>query len=336
VDGGSIRVHGKITTLLALGVGIHPDFTGRENIYYNGLLLGMSKEDIARKTPSIIEFSELGDFIDQPFSIYSSGMKARLLFSISMSIDPQILIVDEALATGDSYFIHKATRRIRELCNKGATILFVSHNLSQVAQLCQRALLIIDGRIRDEGEAAKVIGSYNKWVFERETNAPVIRENQALTMIGGTGEVEITNIKLKDADGKVSTGFYSGETMQAELHYRSRLPPGCKVHLFLGFVEAKDLTYVAEVNTVNHVEGIGRPARQTQITLESEGVIRLQFEPLLLLNNHYGLWIILYERDKYYYCEYKNAAPFFVARRGNAWMRGDATVWQFCRISTDP
>src|SRR4030043_2468986 len=145
VDKGNINVYGKITALLTLGLGFHLEFTGRENIFYGGLLLGMSKREILRKMPGIIEFAEIGDYIDRPLRTYSSGMRARLVFATSMSIDPDILLVDEALATGDSYFVQKCSKRIEEICKSGATILYVSHNMWHIQQLCHRAILMDRG-----------------------------------------------------------------------------------------------------------------------------------------------------------------------------------------------
>ena len=144
-----------MTALLALGVGVNPEFSGRENILFNGILLGLTKEEVLRKTPDIIDFAEIGEFINQPFRTYSSGMKARLLFAISMSVAPDIMIVDEALATGDTYFVKKCARRIRDLVSGGTTILFVSHNLHQIVELCDRAYLMSKGQMISEGVAGQ-------------------------------------------------------------------------------------------------------------------------------------------------------------------------------------
>jgi lipopolysaccharide transport system ATP-binding protein len=334
IEKGAIEVNGKVTALLALGVGVHPEFTGRENIYYGGLLLGMSKREIIEKTPSIIEFAELGEFIDRPFRTYSSGMRARLLFSISMSVDPDILIVDEALATGDAHFVQKCAARIKALCSSGATVLLVSHNVAQIAQLCGRAVFMAAGRILAEGRPDEVLAAYNDYVFSKEQAHPLISTPQPLQPVSGSGEVTVVDVRLSDARGEEATGFYTGEPMRAEIRYRSALPAGARADLFVGFLAAADQRYLGEFNTVNFLEGPGRAVREARLELAPEGIVTLTFDPLLLLNNHYSLWIIFYDRETRYYCEYKSVAPFFVARRGNAWMRNDAVFWQPCRIET--
>ena len=332
VDEGNIELNGKVTALLALGVGVHPEFTGRENILYGGMLLGMSKQEVLRKTPGIIEFSELGEFIDQPFRTYSSGMKARLLFSISMSIDPDILIVDEALATGDAYFVQKCSERIQKLCISGATILFVSHNLSQIQQLCQRAYFMAEGHLLEEGTAAEVISAYNRWVFKKEAKVSFVVKNDGLLSTGGSGEIEITDLKLKNSRGEDLRGFYTGESMTIDLYYRSHIGKKVMADLFLGFITCGNQAYVGEMNTVNYLKGMGDSIKKAQIEITGEGRIQISIQSLLLLNNHYSLWIILYDKSRYF-CEYKNVFPFFVARRNNAIMRGDAIFWQPCEFT---
>jgi ABC-type polysaccharide/polyol phosphate transport system ATPase subunit len=329
VDRGNIKVNGKITALLTLGLGFHLEFTGRENIFYGGMLLGMSKKEILRKTPDIIEFSEIGDYIDRPLRTYSSGMRARLIFATSMSIDPDVLLVDEALATGDSYFVQKCSKRIGEICESGATILYVSHNMWQVQQLCHRVILIDKGELLADGEPTSVVARYHQLVFEREGRHPLVKENQELKMVSGTGEVILTDIRIKDKNGEETTRFHAGDVMNIELHYQSFTEEIGEINLFIGFLSCKDFSYIGEINTVEYVEPVNMQTKTETIKIQRKGIISIKIEPLLLLNNHYALWVIPYEKGlgHMYYSEYKNVKPFFVAKASNPALKGDAVCW---------
>ncbi len=197
VDAGSIAVRGSVHALLALGVGVNPEFTGRENIFYSGLLFGMSRLEIGEKLPAIVEFSELGDFIDQPFRTYSAGMRARLLFSISMSITPEILIVDEALATGDLAFVQKCYHRLNQLLTRGITMLFVSHSISQVRQFCSRCVVLEKGRLVFDGDTDAAIGRYVSGMH-RQAREQINRSSGSLHAPPlGTGELCIDAVYLE-------------------------------------------------------------------------------------------------------------------------------------------
>ena len=158
---GNIKVNGKLTSLLELGAGFHPDFTGRENIYFNAAIFGLTKQEIEKRLDTIIEFSELGEFIDSPVRTYSSGMYMRLAFSIAINVDAEILLIDEILAVGDQHFQEKCFNKLHELKeNENKTIVIVSHNLDQVKDLCNRAVWIKDGKIEMDGDPEKVIDKY--------------------------------------------------------------------------------------------------------------------------------------------------------------------------------
>jgi len=161
---GEVKINGRVSTLLELGAGFHPDFTGRENIFLNASILGMSRKEIKERLDDIIAFAELGDFIDNPVRNYSSGMYTRLGFAVAVHVDPEILLIDEVLAVGDLAFQEKCFAKIRELQKKGTTIILVSHSPKQVENLCDNAVWLDNGEIRMQGLAREVVEAYDQFM----------------------------------------------------------------------------------------------------------------------------------------------------------------------------
>ena len=159
---GTLKTYGKLTSLLELGAGFHPDFTGRENIYFNAAIFGLTKKEIDERLQDIIDFSELGDFIDSPVRTYSSGMYMRLAFSVAINVDAEILLIDEILAVGDQHFQDKCFAKLEELAKSKMTIVIVSHSLGAVQKLCKRAIWINNGEVAKDGACQEVIDEYLK------------------------------------------------------------------------------------------------------------------------------------------------------------------------------
>ncbi|HUM13865.1 MAG TPA: ABC transporter ATP-binding protein, partial [Myxococcaceae bacterium] len=168
---GTVEVHGRISALLELGAGFHPDFSGRENIFVNGIILGMSRREIRARLEEIIEFSELGDFIDEPVRTYSSGMYARLAFAVATHVDPEILLIDEILSVGDEHFGRKSTAKMEEFRNAGKTILLVTHDLNTLQRRCDQAAWLDAGVLRALGNPVDVVAAYRAAVAEAEVVA---------------------------------------------------------------------------------------------------------------------------------------------------------------------
>ena len=157
---GTIVTHGKLTSLLELGAGFHPDFSGRENIYFNSSIFGLTKKEIDSRLEQIIEFSELGELIDNPVRTYSSGQYMRLAFSVAINVDAEILLIDEILSVGDQHFQEKCFNKMRELKKEGKTMVFVTHSMESVRNLCDRAIWLYDGKIRMDGNTNEVVNEY--------------------------------------------------------------------------------------------------------------------------------------------------------------------------------
>ncbi len=165
---GHVAVDGKVSALIELGAGFHPEISGRENVFINGIMLGLSRAQIAARFDEIVSFAELEEFIDAPVKTYSSGMYMRLGFSVAIHVDPDVLLIDEVLAVGDEAFVHKCLDKIAEFKRRGKTILLVTHSLESVRRLCNRAMWIRDGRVMQIGDPPRVIGAYLSWVAEKE------------------------------------------------------------------------------------------------------------------------------------------------------------------------
>jgi len=200
---GAVCVSGRIAAILELGMGFNPDLTGRQNATHIAGLLGFSRSDIQTLMPEIERFAEIGNYFDEPVRTYSSGMQMRVAFSLATAIRPEILIVDEALAVGDAYFVHKCFKRIREFRDAGTTLLIVSHDKSAVQSLCDRAVMLDKGRLVADGAPQEVLDLYNAMIAEKE-NATVRQlrtEDGAAMTVSGTGEATIERIWLEDRHG---------------------------------------------------------------------------------------------------------------------------------------
>lgn len=201
---GSVAISGRVAALLELGMGFHGDFTGRQNAIMAGQLLGIQLEEIYRLMPEIESFAEIGEYIDQPVRMYSSGMQMRLAFSVATAIRPDVLIVDEALSVGDAYFQHKSFERIREFRRQGTTLLIVSHDKSAIQSICDRAILLNKGSIAMEGKPEAVMDYYNALLADnqnQEVTQEVTVAGQTQT-ISGTGEATVSEIQVLNQKGQ--------------------------------------------------------------------------------------------------------------------------------------
>lgn len=200
---GQVHMTGRVAAMLELGMGFHPDFTGRQNAFMAGQLLGYTPDEIQRLMPDIEAFSEIGDYIDQPVRVYSSGMQMRLAFSVATAIRPDILIVDEALSVGDAYFVHKSFDRIRQFRAQGTTLLIVSHDKQAIQSICDRAILLNQGKLALEGEPEAVMDYYNALLADNQ-NQQVrqdVRADGKVQTVSGTGEATVSAISLIDHAG---------------------------------------------------------------------------------------------------------------------------------------
>lgn len=223
---GKVEMQGRVAALLELGMGFHPDFTGRQNVFMAAQLLGMSAEEVSSLMPEIEAFAEIGEYIDQPVRVYSSGMQVRLAFAVATARRPDILIVDEALSVGDTYFQHKSFDRIREFRKQGTTLLIVSHDRASIQSICDRAILLNAGKLAMEGTPEAVMDYYNALLAEHQGQS--IRQellpNGKLQTISGTGEAQIAHIALLNQDGRTVETVDVGEMVTLRVDVKVNAP----------------------------------------------------------------------------------------------------------------
>lgn len=248
---GEVRVNGRVSALLELGAGFNPEFTGRDNVYLNGAILGFSSAAMDRKYRDIVDFAEIGDFIDQPVKTYSSGMVVRLAFSVAIHVDPEILLVDEALAVGDIYFRQRCMRKVHELRARGITILFVSHATGDVKALGDRAMWLRSGRLVEIGETDRVVTKYLAAMAQKDSaylshvadsapragasfEAPEITENLPnIDHRFGDGRGEILGIQILDSNLEPCGSIDPQSTIVVRISVRAKAP---LAHPIVGFM----------------------------------------------------------------------------------------------------
>lgn len=224
---GAVRSVGRVAAILELGMGFNPDLSGRENAYHSAGLMGYSQEQIAEMMPQIEEFAEIGEYFDHPIRTYSSGMQMRVAFSVATARRPDMLIVDEALSVGDAYFVHKSFQRIREFREAGTTLLIVSHDAAAIQSMCDRAILIDQGRVMLDGEPQQVLDYYNALISERENNTVrVEKRDNGIATESGTREAEFESLEMLDESGRPAEYLLVGQqaTLRARVRIRGEVP----------------------------------------------------------------------------------------------------------------
>lgn len=232
-DEGTIEVNGRVSSLLELGAGFHPDLSGRENIYNNASIFGLTKKEIDDRLKDIVDFSELGTFIDNPVRTYSSGMYMRLAFSVAINVNADILLIDEILAVGDANFQAKCFNKLKEIRSKGTTIVIVSHSLEQIEQFCDRSVWIHEGKVMAQGQPDVIDMQYLDFMgMVRKRNEALLSGMTPVQRVEvgssenalrwGTGEVKITGVKALDKNGKEQKIFATGEDIRFVIDYSVR------------------------------------------------------------------------------------------------------------------
>jgi len=250
---GSVWMDGSVAALLELGMGFHPDFTGRQNAYMAGQLLGMTVEQITALMPQIEAFADIGDYMDQPVRVYSSGMQMRVAFSVATARRPDILIVDEALSVGDAYFQHKSFDRIRQFQKQGTTLLLVSHDKQAIQSVCDRAILLDGGRLAREGKPEEIMDYYNAMIAERENDTVRQAEVEGkVQTVSGTGEATVADIALLDEHGERVEVVDVGSPVTLEVRVKVNAPIP---RMVLGYM-IKDRLGQPMYGTNTHLKGL--------------------------------------------------------------------------------
>ncbi len=283
---GNVTVNGRVTALLELGAGFHPDLSGRDNVYLNGAVMGLTRRDVDSRIDQIIDFAEISEFIDVPVKDYSSGMYARLGFSVAIHLDPDILLVDEVLSVGDAAFQQKCNERMQELRESGITVLFVSHSLETIANTCSQAVWLDKGRVRMAGDIHKVTDAYYAYSLERSLGRS--RYAQSTENRYGSGEARITQVELLDSAGNMVQQAKTNQSLVVRMHYLTQL----RIHqpaFGLAFNHLLTDTNIAGPNNILSQHSIP--------FIEDEGWVDYHIPSLPFLPGEYTITTAIYDHE---------------------------------------
>ncbi len=326
-DEGTITMKGRVSSLIELGAGFHPDMSGRENIYTNASIFGLKKEEIDNRLQQIIDFSELGDYIDNPVRTYSSGMYTRLAFAVAINVDADILLIDEILAVGDAAFQAKCFNRLRDIKKKGTTIVIVSHSLGQIEQICDRSIWINNGYIQAEGKPMDVHQKYLRFLNNKSTT---LSERDASVKLGhsnqdtgeetegtenntgekapesdkrwGSKDIVFTEIRMYDHESRNTTRLQAGEPFRIEMDYQM-LHPVENVSVGVGIFRNDGLQCYGTNTDIDH---------QPLEIVSSEGTVVFDVPYNGLLEGTYLLDVALHRPDGFPYDYYRECMKFTV------------------------
>jgi ABC-type polysaccharide/polyol phosphate transport system ATPase subunit len=293
---GEVITRGRISALIELGAGFHPEISGRENIFINGIILGLTRKKIQERLDDIVKFAELEDFIDNPVKSYSSGMYMRLGFSIAINVDPEILLIDEVLAVGDASFVPKCLDKINEFKRKGKTIIFVSHDLSTVDRISDEVIWLKDGKIEMRGYPRRVSDAYMEYIGKRDEKKAEIQHRQEekesrdnREKRWGSKEIEIDNVRMIDKKGKEKYIYECDEPFSIEFTVKAREPEEDFV-FGIGIFNSEGMQCYGTNTFIEEY-------RSRQIS--GKGTVKVHIPGLNLVNGTYFLDVAVHKRDGY-------------------------------------
>ena len=313
-DEGTIEMKGRVSSLIELGAGFHPDLSGRENIYTNASIFGLSRKEIDARLEDIIAFSELEAFIDDPVRTYSSGMYMRLAFAVAINVDADILLIDEILAVGDAAFQAKCFRKLQEIKGRGTTIVIVSHAMSQLELICDRSIWVADGLVKMEGKPRDVHPRYMEWMSRKNQQEEKKKDEQETGEAGetdsdgnlkrwGSGEARMTGVKVLGVDGTEKTDFSPWDPFTIHIDYTAQKQLDDAV---IGLaVYRSDGTLVYGTNTLIDTS--------SPVTLKTAGTIDLKIEGLPASNGSYSIDLALHRPDGFNYDFWRDICTIQIA-----------------------
>ena len=299
---GSLETVGTIASILELGTGFHPEFSGRDNAALNATILGLTPAEVREKLPAILDFSELGSFLDQPVKTYSSGMYMRLAFSVAVNVDPDILVIDEALAVGDGHFQKKCVDKIREFQERGKTIFFCSHALYFISSLCHRTIWLRQGSVEAIGDSIEIVHRYESFLLEQDHAMEVAAAESNEAAVERYTPVRITEARFEDHGGNVRDVFATGEDLRLRLLIESE-DAETPIHLLVGVNRAADEMQCFAIGT--KPDGLPPLRGRNQYDV----VIRIHDVPLL--RGDYSLVAFVGDENAIHVYDRKDVRPAF-------------------------